>query len=311
MIDQYIWFHSIDFGNGIVSHGAKDLDTIERETGAYFQGLDLTGRSLLDIGAWNGAVSFAAARRGVGRQVAADKFAWAHPEFRGRETFDLGRSLLGLDIEAVEIDVPDLSPETVGTFEIVLFLGVLYHLFDAPTLMKQVSKLATALLILETHQDALELGRPGMVYYPGKTLANDESNFWGPNPECLYEMLRELGFAKVFYQDHPNYLSEGSPDFRGRGIFHAFRTEEALHALSPSPGEKPWHDLSNAAVRALIFQAIVPKAQITLAAQLRDTQAALRDTQAALRDAEAAVEATRNSRTMRLAKRLKNLLGRG
>jgi tRNA (mo5U34)-methyltransferase len=303
-IDQYIWFHSIDFGNGVVSRGSKDLDTMERETTAYFHCLDLTGRSLLDVGAWNGGVSFAAKRRGAGRLVAADKFTWAHPYLRGRETLELSRSLLGLDIETVEIDVPDLSPETVGSFEIVLFLGVFYHLFDAPTLMKQVSRLATDLFILETHQDALELARPGMVYYPGNTLANDESNFWGPNPECVYEMLRELGFARVFYQDHPNYLSEGSPDFRARGIFHAFRTAEAFHALSPSPGEKPWYDLSSPAARASVFRAIVPQAQVTPAAQLRDTQGALRD-------AEAALEATRKSRTMRLAQGLKDLLGRG
>ena len=327
-IDQYFWFHSIDFGNGVVSRGMKSHAALEQETTAYFQGLDLTGRSLLDVGAWNGAVSFAAKRRGAGRLVATDKHTWAHPRYRGRETFELGRSLLGLDIEAVEIDVPDLSPERVGTFEIVLFLGVFYHLFDAPTLTKRVSELATDLLILETHQDALELGRPGMIYYSGATLNGDKSNFWGPNPECIYEMLREIGFAKVFYQDSPYCQIEG-PYPRGRGIFHAFKTEEALQTLCPSPEAKPWYDLSELAVRKSVFQAVPPQAVTVLATQLRDAQdalrdaqdahretqgalrdaqGALRDAQDALRDAQDALEATRNSRTMRLAQALKNLL---
>ncbi len=176
------------------------------------------------------------------------------------------------------------------------------------------------------------------------------------NPECIYEMLREIGFAKVFYQDSPYCQIEG-PYPRGRGIFHAFKTEEALQTLCPSPEAKPWYDLSELAVRKSVFQAVPPQAVTVLATQLRDAQdalrdaqdahretqgalrdaqdalrdaqdalrdaqdahretqgalrdaqGALRDAQDALRDAQDALEATRNSRTMRLAQALKNLL---
>ena len=134
-------------------------------------------------------------------------------------------------------------------------------------------------------------------------------------------MLREIGFAKVFYQDSPYCQIEG-PYPRGRGIFHAFKTEEALQTLCPSPEAKPWYDLSELAVRKSVFQAVPPQAVTVLATQLRDAQdahretqgalrdaqGALRDAQDALRDAQDALEATRNSRTMRLAQALKNLL---
>ena len=54
-----------------------------------------------------------------------------------------------------------------------------------------------------------------MVFYPGRELANDPTNWWGPNSACVTAMLRDSGFARVEYQQHPRY-----PD---RGIFHAYR----------------------------------------------------------------------------------------
>lgn len=53
-IAQISWFHSIDFGNGIVSSGIKPLGTIRREADIIFK-YDITGKSVIDVGAWNGA----------------------------------------------------------------------------------------------------------------------------------------------------------------------------------------------------------------------------------------------------------------
>jgi len=232
-VDQFWWFHSIDFGNGVVSKGSKSLETISAEAEALFGGINLAGKSILDIGAWNGCFSFETKRRGAKRVVAADHPMWNHPELKGRQAFDLARSALGLDIEARDIDVPDIRPDTVGEFDIVLFLGVFYHLFDAQTLTKQVSKCASDLLILETQQDALTSAKPAMIFYPGTTLLDDPSNWWGPNVPCVYEILRESGFNLIFYQDHPipHYSNPESPGYRTRGIYHAFRSEDALRRL--------------------------------------------------------------------------------
>jgi tRNA (mo5U34)-methyltransferase len=116
------------------------------------------------------------------RVWATDKFTWTHPHLKGREGFELARKHLAYSIEAEEIDVPELAVERVRTFDVVLFAGVFYHLFEAPKLMKQATHTAAKLFIVETHQNLLDLERPAMVYYPGATLANDETNFWGPNP---------------------------------------------------------------------------------------------------------------------------------
>ena len=82
------------------------------------------------------------------------------------------------------VDVPELSPERIGTFDIVLFLGVFYHLFDPIDGLRRAATLAKEVLVVETHTDLCELDRPAMVMYPGAELAGDATNWWGPNPAC-------------------------------------------------------------------------------------------------------------------------------
>ncbi len=237
-IKELIWFHSIDFGNGVISPGIKSIAQMKHEADAFFGSIDLSGRTFLDIGAWNGYFSFEAKRRGASRVLATDKFTWTHPHLKGREGFELARKHLGYSIEAEEIDVPELAVERVGTFEVVLFAGVFYHLFEAPKLLKQASNIATKLFIVETHQDLLDLERPAMVYYPGATLANDETNFWGPNPPLMRQLLAESGFNEVYYRPHPDTEHDHT-----RGIYLAFRDVESSSSLSFDPAGR-WRDLN-------------------------------------------------------------------
>jgi tRNA (mo5U34)-methyltransferase len=65
-----------------------------------------------------------------------------------------------------------------------------------------VFSVCNSTLIVETHIDALDQGRPIMVFYPNGTLNGDPSNFWGPNPECVKEMLLEVGFRQVDVISH-------------------------------------------------------------------------------------------------------------
>jgi tRNA (mo5U34)-methyltransferase len=255
IVDKHYWHHSIDFGNGVVSKGNGKLPFIEALGGALYDGLDLSSKSLLDIGAWNGAFSFEAKRRGCARVLASDKYCWTNHVFKGREAFELARAITGLDIEAREIDVPDIDPATIGTFDAVLFAGVFYHLLTPVHLTQRIAECARHVLIIETHQDFLESEKPGMVFYPGQTLYGDGSNWWGPNPHAMYEMLKEFGFAKVFYQDSPEYDKPSLPTFRKRGIYHAFRTEQSL-MLMGAQQYRGWTDLDNPEMRAKIFQSI-------------------------------------------------------
>ncbi|WPB86065.1 class I SAM-dependent methyltransferase [Sediminicoccus rosea] len=237
-IGRITWFHSLELRPGLVTPGAKSLAVLRREEEALLGPFDLTGRSVLDIGAWNGAFTFAAKRRGAGRVLATDEFAWTHPVYRGREAFDLARAELGLEVETLQID-PTRMDESLGQFDLVLFLGVFYHLFDPIDVLQRMRAVTRQVLLVETHQDALERAEPAMVFYPGRTLANDDTNWWGPNPPLMLHLLRQLGFARIYYRDHPHYLpAEGS---RTRGIFAAI-LPGAEPAMSANFGME-WRDL--------------------------------------------------------------------
>jgi tRNA (mo5U34)-methyltransferase len=214
-VQRYFWFHSIDLGNGIVTPGAKSSDLLRAEAETIFRPLDLRGRSVLDIGTWNGYFSFEAKRRLAARVLATDHFCWT-PEINGRATFDLARAALNLEIEELDVDVPDLTSERVGQFDVVLFLGVFYHLVDPIRALQNLVALTKEVAVIETHLALSELERPAMVFYPGTELNNDPSNWWGPNRQCIEALLKLVGFRRIVYQPHP--VHKGS-----RGIFHAYK----------------------------------------------------------------------------------------
>jgi tRNA (mo5U34)-methyltransferase len=231
-VAAFPWHHSIDLGGGVVTSGNKSAALCNDEAVLVFDRVDLSGRSVLDIGAWNGFFSFEAKRRGARRVLATDSYCWSHPDIHGRETFDIARSALGLDIDAREIDVTDLSAETVGEFDVVLYLGVFYHRYDAIETLAKVARLAKQVLIVETHLELRDVEVPAMVFFPGRELANDPTNWWGPNEHCIEALLRGHGFTEIEISHHP-----AGPT---RAIFHAWRsTEGRLRSLADEAQLKP------------------------------------------------------------------------
>lgn len=188
--EEIAWFHSIDLGGGIVTPGRDDtaarLDILQIPP-------DLSGRTVLDVGAWDGFFSFECERRGAARVVASDSYVWSDT----RAGFDHARAALGSRVEALEIGVLELAPERVGTFDVVLFLGVLYHMRHPLLALEHAASVTAGQLIVETHVDLSFLRRPAMAFYPGHELLYDQTNWWGPNPEAVVEMLRSCGFARV------------------------------------------------------------------------------------------------------------------
>src|SRR5262245_28312263 len=96
-----------------------------------------------------------------------------------------------------EIEVVDLSPESVGVFDLVLFLGVLYHLTDPLRALQSIFSVTGSHLLLETHVDLPYCPHPAMRFYPNGQLSGDPTSFWGPNPAAVEAMLRWVGFRRV------------------------------------------------------------------------------------------------------------------
>jgi tRNA (mo5U34)-methyltransferase len=188
------WHHQIDLGGGVITPGR---DNSARKLARLRWPASFRGKSVLDVGAWDGFFSFEAERRGAARVLATDSFVWRGGIPTGQAGFHLARRVLGSRVEDMDIDVLDLSPERVGMFDIVLFLGVLYHMRHPMLALERVASVTRELLIIETVVDCLDYRRPAMAFYPGAELSNDDTSWCGPNPGAVKAMLRTAGLPRV------------------------------------------------------------------------------------------------------------------
>jgi len=197
------WYHSINLGHGIVTPGESQT---EQMLSRLHLPERLDGLTVLDIGAWDGFYSFEAERRGARRVLATDYYCWSGPGWGTKAGFELARRTLGSSVEDQEIDVPDLTPERVGVFDVVLFLGVLYHLRNPLLALERVFSVTGRHLILETHVDMLHCFRPACAFYPGDELNRDPTNWFGPNSTAVVGMLKAVGFRKMAVVRRPHAL---------------------------------------------------------------------------------------------------------
>ena len=155
---------------------------------------DLTGKTVLDVGARDGYFSFAAERFGASRVLAIDSGNWGRPG--GKRSFERLRKALASHVEDLDVDVLDLSPETVGRFDVVLFLGVLFHMRDPLLALERVAGVTRELLVVETLVDMTFLRSPAAAFYPSEK-PSEKSGWWGPNRAAVLGMLESVGFARV------------------------------------------------------------------------------------------------------------------
>jgi tRNA (mo5U34)-methyltransferase len=196
------WYHRIEVRPGIVTPGVNDsplnLQMLELPA-------DCSGLRVLDLGARDGFFSFELERRGA--DVLAIDYMPAE-----RTGFPIAARLLGSRLVLQQANLYHLTPAEIGTFDLVLFLGLLYHLPDPIRAMRVVRSLCTWRMYLETLviDDAVLMadgseaalaqidGRlaaiPLMQFFPGAVCHGDPTNYWGPNVRCVEAMLTETEF---------------------------------------------------------------------------------------------------------------------
>lgn len=184
------WWHQIELPGGYITPGHDR--SAEKLAALHLP--DLKGKTVLDVGAFDGYFSFAAERLGAARVVALDTYVWQRPG--GKDGFEYARKALGSNVEDLEVEVLEISPETVGQFDVVLFLGVLYHMRHPLLALERVASVTKQQLILETLVDMTFLRSPAAAFYPWKMLG-DGTNWWGPNQAAVLGMLRSVGFERA------------------------------------------------------------------------------------------------------------------
>jgi tRNA (mo5U34)-methyltransferase len=221
--DALPWFHSIDLGNGVRTHG------IAMETVTEDQLPDLEGRTVLDIGAWDGLYSFLAERKGATRVVSLDHYAWGvdipardnywaecrtagtlpdhskdlgefwRPDLPGQASFNFARKALDSNVEPVVGDFMTIDLDSLGTFDIVLYLGVLYHIKDPLTALERVRRVTKELAVIETEALRLDgLETMSLVeFFAGSEVNNDFGNWYVPTLPALHALCRAAGFSEV------------------------------------------------------------------------------------------------------------------
>jgi tRNA (mo5U34)-methyltransferase len=226
------WAHPIDLGHGVVQGEWHVRRRFERRLKLLQIPENLKGWTVLDIGAWDGYFSFECERRGADRVLAIDTYAWDTPH--GMDGFLAAREILGSKVEYKRIDVHDISPEEIGKFDLVLFLGVLYHLRNPLIGLERIASITKKLLICETHVllPFIHERHALIPFFPGdeETRGQYYDLCAIPTLECLKQMLVAAGFKHLDVKYTPSFkywkkflaLVTNLPQ-SGRGIIHARR----------------------------------------------------------------------------------------
>jgi tRNA (mo5U34)-methyltransferase len=211
------WFHSYDLGGGNSVQGVKPVDLLKREADIVFSE-GVKNKTVIDIGAWDGFFSFEAEKRGAKRVLATDHFCWSGPGWGDKQGFDAVHAAIGSNVETRDIDVPDITETSVGQFDVVLFLGVLYHLKDPLIGLERIAAITKEYAVIETVTILHDIDEPVMRFFLFAEFGGDGSNYWAPNHKCLENMMREVGFTRF------KFVPQG---FRGpeamRTFVHAWK----------------------------------------------------------------------------------------
>ena len=215
------WFYRFEFGAGLETTpevppsvvGIFDtrLRMLTSAVDAHFGGR-LRDIECLDIGCHEGFYSLAMARRGVRSVVAID----ARPENLNRARF-VAEAMGVHNIAFRQGLVETLAADQKRTFELTLFLGLLYHVEDPMRCLRQVAAVTGELCILETQvvdevEGCAEWGsREWKRPYQGILALIDETGEFDagnretgvspmatcPSPKALLFMLKQAGFRRA------------------------------------------------------------------------------------------------------------------
>jgi tRNA (mo5U34)-methyltransferase len=234
------WFHNIDLGGGVWTapdHFLGDYPAVKWRRFAEAIPADLTGKSVLDIGCNGGFYAIAMKQRGAARVLGLD----SDDRYLAQARF--AAASLGHDIEFRNLSVYDVG--ALGErFDVVLFMGVLYHLRHPLLALDLIREhVAGDLLVFQSmlrgsravepvaedydFWDMDQFERPGYprMHFVERSYAHDWTNWWIPNRAGIEAMLRASGFAIAAQPEAEVYLCRTAPVPYGVGAAYPARAD--------------------------------------------------------------------------------------
>lgn len=219
------WFHNLDLGGVRTApeHFLGDYPAVKWRRFAHAVPADLTGRSVLDVGCNAGFYALEMKRRGAARVLGVDS-----------DDFYLAQARFAAEVSGLEVEFRNLSVYEVGAlgerFDLVIFMGVLYHLRHPLLALDLLREHAVGdLLLFQSMQrgstrvepvppdlpfeETEHFRRPGYpkMYFVEETYCGDPTNWWIPNAACTEAMLRSAGFRIVAHPEQEVYLCRVAP----------------------------------------------------------------------------------------------------
>ncbi len=148
---------------------------------------DMTGKTFLDVGCWEGATCAEAVRRGAKQVVGVDLCT----------SDDLKRNVDEFGFEFVQMDILSEKWLELDTFDVVLCGGVLYHVENVISLLFRLRRVTGEMLVLETAVRRLHMDTPLLLFHPSDERTRNPSNWWVPNPPAVFDMLAACGFTDI------------------------------------------------------------------------------------------------------------------
>jgi tRNA (mo5U34)-methyltransferase len=249
-IDAIDWYHEFDFGNGLrAASGTPDIrahrvvwDFIRR----HLDAIDFAGKSVLDIGCWDGYWSIYAEARGARSVLASDDLT---QNWSSGEGIHLAKRLLGSSIE-IDQHVSIYELTRLGrTFDVILCLGVYYHLFDPFAAFAEIRHCCHDGTIVVLEGDATAGLRPDTLYWDAKTPSHP---LFLPTPQVLAQML-QASYFQVIKQEwrapprrvppHRQWLRRLRHRLGGAAVDRGLPDvcERMIVVCTPFDGENPLH----------------------------------------------------------------------
>ena len=184
-------YHSLQLPDGTVLPGLISLEALKQRITAFPIPEDLRGLRVLDVGAASGWNSFEMLRRGASVTaidcVPFEEFISIRDRFSPQVRYEI-------------LDVDELTPSAVGTFDLVLFLGVLYHLRHPLLALERICALTTQMAFVESFvSDPIDRVSEdcSLDFYEIDELGGQLDNWFGPTAKCLQALCRSAGFVRV------------------------------------------------------------------------------------------------------------------